>query len=45
VQGHKGELVMLPEGEQVLIIGFGSAGSAKAQRDFESMLQSLRLSS
>jgi membrane protease YdiL (CAAX protease family) len=43
IQGHHGELVMVPTKTEVLVIGFGSGGSAKATADFQSMLQSLRV--
>jgi membrane protease YdiL (CAAX protease family) len=43
VQGHSGELVMLPTANEVLVIGFGSGGSAKADRDFQQMLKTLTL--
>jgi membrane protease YdiL (CAAX protease family) len=43
IQGHHGELVLIPTQTEVLVVGFGSGGSTKATADFQSMLQSLRV--
>lgn len=47
VKGHSGVVAVLPEpsagGDLVYTIVFASGGSAKAQADFESMLQQLRV--
>jgi membrane protease YdiL (CAAX protease family) len=43
VRGHTGALVMLPTSQGVVIVGFGSGGSARADHDFQQMLQSLRI--
>jgi hypothetical protein len=42
--GHKGEVVLVPSSGEVIVVGFGSGGSAKAEKDFQEMLQTLRLS-
>jgi membrane protease YdiL (CAAX protease family) len=43
-QGHRGEVVLIPAAGEVVVVGFGSGGSAKAERDFAQMLQTLQIS-
>jgi membrane protease YdiL (CAAX protease family) len=44
IRGEQGKMVLIPEGTEVIVIGFGSGGSAKADQDFRTMLQTLQVS-
>jgi membrane protease YdiL (CAAX protease family) len=44
VQGHKGEVVLIPGPSEIIMVAFGSGGSAKADQDFRTMLQTLQIS-